>query len=839
MIRVAFHTLRNRRSGFIGAFVALLFAATIITACGILIDSGARSTIPTERYSGTDLVVTGNRSVKTGDETAPLPASGQPRLSADAVAKIRQVRGVGTVTPERTFGISLSNSENIPVGGPETLGHGWGSALLTPMRLAQGTAPGADQVVLDTGLAKRAGAAVGDRVQIQVGTKPRTYTVAGLATPIRGKLERQAAVYFDDGQANALAGHVGSVEAIGVKLADGANAESVGKRIHSTVGGVTVYSNGERGLAEFSDAREVRDMLGGIGGSMGGITVMVAVFVVASTLALAVGQRHREVALLRATGATPRQIRRMIRGEAVLLALVAGAIGVILGVLSALWLRGELVEKGMMPANMRLTISWIPMAVAVGVGAIVAWLAAWTAARRAAKIRPTEALRESAPQPRRIGIIRTILGLLVLGGGIVLLTFASTASGDTAAGAALGVMMVLMVAVGLLGPVLAKFATLIATPFLRLFSPATGYLAAANTRANARRLAGATTPLILAIALAFVAVGVQTTVIHAAGQEAKDGLRADYVVTGAASGLPREFSERAARLPGVSVVTPVAHTDVQGKSSGVIGGQGVSGPEIERTLDLGVTAGTLANFTGSKVAVSRIAEPTLGAKIGKTVDLWLADGTKITPTVVALYDRGLGFGDVTLPRDVLVGHTPNEVDDTVLVRAAAGANHDAVRSWLEELAGEYTAVSVTDRHSFSAAQDKALRDNAWLNYLIFAVLIAFTVVAMVNTLVMTVLDRSRELALLRLVGGTVRQVRAMLRWESAVVIGTALVFGGAVAVATLVPFSAGITGGLPWLPWWFYPLLLNTAVVLAAASILLPAERLLTRRAADEIGARE
>ena len=88
MIRVAFHTLRNRRSGFIGAFVALLFAATIITACGILIDSGARSTIPTERYSGTDLVVTGKRSVETGEESAPLPASGQPRLSADAAVWI-------------------------------------------------------------------------------------------------------------------------------------------------------------------------------------------------------------------------------------------------------------------------------------------------------------------------------------------------------------------------------------------------------------------------------------------------------------------------------------------------------------------------------------------------------------------------------------------------------------------------------------------------------------------------------------------------------------------------------------------------------------------------------
>jgi putative ABC transport system permease protein len=842
MIRIAFQTLRNRKSGFVGSFIALLFAVSIITACGILIDSGVRSTIPTERYHGVDLVLTANRSVKVDQYTSlSLPNSGQPRLSADVLEKVRTVKGVSRAFGELTFGALALGRDGQPVSGPPLLGHNWTSASLTPMKLTAGVAPTTDnQAVIDANLAKRAGVRIGDRLHIQVSARPQTYTISGIAQPSHGAtLNKQSAIFFSDKQATTLAGHPGQLTAIGVIAADGFHANEVLKNIQKTVNDkVTIYSTSDRGLAEFSEARETRESLSGIGGSLGGIAIVVAIFVVASTLTLAVSQRHREVALLRATGATPRQVRRMIRSEATLLAFVAGGVGIIPGVLGAQWLRRQLIDRGMMPENMHLTISWIPMVVAVGIGVVVSWLAASSAAWRAAAVHPTQALRDATPQPRRMGIIRILSGFLVLAGGIVLVPVAMSAKGDDAAAVALGVVMVLMVAVGLLGPLLAKFATWVATPFLRLFSPATGYLAAANSYANARRLAGATTPLILAIALAFVGVGAQTTVIHAASKEASGGMRADYVLVGTNPGLPHELSDRVRQLPGVSATTSLVNTDVVGGDGDLIA-TGASEHGLTDTLDLDVTAGSLRDFTGEKIAVSRLAETMLKVQVGGKANIWLADGTKITPTVVAIYSRGLGFGDVVLPRNILVNHTPNDTDDTLLIRQSAGVDHAKLQRQLTDLANEYIGVSVADRKSYTASQDKALRDNAWFNYLIFAVLIAFTVVAMINTLVMTVLDRSRELALIRLIGGTVKQVRAMLRWETLVIIGTALVFGGAISAATLVPFSAGITDGLPWLPAWFYAFLIGVVTSLAAASILLPARAVLRRIPAVEIGSRE
>ncbi|GAA3364982.1 hypothetical protein GCM10017744_065880 [Streptomyces antimycoticus] len=217
-----------------------------------------------------------------------------------------------------------------------------------------------------------------------------------------------------------------------------------------------VHTGGGRGAIEEPALANARETLMGLGGSFGGLATAVAVFTTAGTVALSVGQRGREVALLRAIGATPRQIRRSVAAETLLVAPLAGAAGLLPGYALAHWWFGQLKEKGAIPGPVELSVSWIPLVTAVGAGLLTSLLAGLMAARRPARIPPGRALGEAAVERLRPGVIRTVLGVAALVGGIVMTGVAASASGDDAANAALGVVMLFMLAVALLGPVIAR-----------------------------------------------------------------------------------------------------------------------------------------------------------------------------------------------------------------------------------------------------------------------------------------------------------------------------------------------------------------------------------------------
>ncbi|MGC9476043.1 FtsX-like permease family protein [Streptomyces sp. WG4] len=837
---LAREAVRFKPASFAGTFLALLMSALIVSACGILLETSLRASVPAQRYAQAPVVVAADQYeyVVTGSgedqekEATPLPDTA--RLDVRLVAEAAKAPGASTAVADFTFPVRVAHegagpgTRELPVEGGVLTAHGWGAHAFTGTALTTGSAPGEGEVVLDAGTARAAHAAVGDTVVLQTASGQQDFRVAGVARTGAADTARDAGalVWFADSQAPVLAGHPGKADAIAVLAQDGTDAGALADSVKKALAGsgAKVHAGDDRGAVEDPGLGYAKVTLFGIGGSFGGIAAIVAVFTAAGTVALSVSQRAREFALLRAVGATPRQVRRAVASEALLIAPLAGILGCLPGIGLAHWWLGELKDRGAVPQAVDLHVSALPLLAAVVIGLLTALGAGWAAGRRPARIKPGQALAEASVERLRPGLIRTTLGIGALVGGGVLTGVSASSAGDDAAGAALGVVMLFMLAVALLGPLVARLcAALFGLP-LRGAGPA-AQLAAANSRTNARRLASAITPIVLAMAFASTLVFMHTSESRAADKQLRAGITADHVVTDPA-GLPVDAAAQAARAPGVDAAVGLLNTQVlvptgSGEFKSLQGAatQGVSGSgaALAKVQDLDVREGSLDRLGQGRIAIDKTLANSADAGVGDRLPLYLPDGTEASPEVVAVYGRGLGLATVTMDRESLAGHVTSGFDSTLLVRGGSEKSLTALGK-------------VTDASGYATEKSLDAKLGAWLNNTMAAVLGGFAAIAAVNTLVMTVLDRRRELGTLRLVGSTRRQVLTMLSWESLLVSAAGLVIGSAIAAATLIPMMRGVTGEAPYAPPLLYASFAAAGVVLALLAVTLPARAALRRR---------
>ncbi|MFE2880381.1 FtsX-like permease family protein [Streptomyces roseus] len=839
MLRYALQTVRDRKAGFLGAFVALLCAAALITACGTLLETGLRGKIATERYAATPVVVSADQNVhrttvtekkgKTKTKHKAKPVAERAWLPAATVDTVRSVPGVARVVPELSFqAVPLVKA---PGAAKPSYGHAWASAALTPFTLAEGRAPqNGGEVVVDRELAARAGLKTGAPLTVQATGEPKTYTVSGIARSARGDLARQNALFFADSEAQRLAARDGQVTAIGVLPAPGTDPGELAGRLRRALqgagsgqvggggSGAQVAVGDARGPVEFLDAAGARVKLVSMGGAMGGTSLLVAILVVVGTFALSVQQRYRELALLRAIAATPKQLRRMIGREALLVGLAAGVAGALAGLPLAAWLHGRFVASGVVPANLERTAGVFPMFAAVGASLLGAWAAARITGRRIARIRPAEALAEAAVERGRPAWIRIAIGVLLLAGGAVLVAVLSALRTEPASTPVTFLAVVVFAAaVSLLGPLLVRGAAAVLAGPLRLAGPG-GYLATANLRGNATRMASAVTPLALLIGMTCTVLFITPTLGDAARAQARDGVRAGWVLAAQGPGVSGGAAERVRRTPGVTAATEIVHTSVRvGLTK--YGAQGVTPAGLTRTWDPGVTGGSLDGFDEKSVAVSELVADQLGLKPGSPLELALGDGTPVTLTVSAVYARGLGFGDLTLAHDLVAAHVDNPLADSVLVAAEPGTG----REQLAAAVAGFPGVGVLSARDADAGRAERQQAGAEINLLAMGLVLAFTAIAVVNTLAMSTSERLREFAMLRLAGAKRRQVLRMLRMEAVAVVLIGAALGSGIALAVLTAFSVGMTGAAaPAVLPVVYVGVVGVAGLLALAATALP-----------------
>ncbi len=853
MLRIAFSTLAARKSGTFGAFAAVALAVVLVVSCGILLESSLRAPIPVDRLEAASIVVQADPSIKpaSGQANVTVLLGERRRIDPALASRLRRLPGVANVVGDRSVYAQVVDRQGHLITtsrGAASIGHGWASAALTPYRLTNGREPNrSTDVVVDAQLAARGSLQLGDRVQILTSTAPQAFTVAGVVAPAHElDQSRQAAVFFRDDVAARLGGTGDRVDLLGILTRPGADTDAVADRVRDALDqpGLRVLTGARRGEAESpEDAVGHEDIVAGLT-VFGVLAAFIAVFVVSSTFALSVQQRHRELALFRAIGSTPRQVRRMVAGEALLIALVAFAVAAPIGVLVTQLERGLFTRAGMIPKGLHLIHGWLPFAAGLLAAIITTQLAAFVSARRASRIRPTDALREASVPRRPVSWLRGLVGLAVLGAGVAMLVVLAHGSGGGESDAP-AATMILMLAAALLGPLLAlPFAWLFGLPVAAV-SRAPGMLAHANTRANLRRAASVATPVMLALSLLCTILFAKSALRQQTTEQTNRRLAAGYVLRAQnAPGLPPAIARVVRALPGVTGASGSIATSVVIAADGVnlrsFPARGVDPSTLGGVLDLGVRSGSLTDLRGKALAVGSSSARAFGWHTGDQVKLWLGDGTPVRLRVAATYTRPLGFGEIVLPRSLVERHVSEPLDDAVFVKSAPGASQADILARLRTLKHAQPTVEVLTRSQYQHELEAEADRQSLAVYVLLAVIGVFCALALINAMTMATAERAREFALLRLIGASKRQVKTMIRAETLIMVAFGLTIGSIIAAPGLAAFNYSLTGSaVPSISIKAYGGLLAVYALLGFAATVLPTRLALRMNPIKAMAARE
>jgi putative ABC transport system permease protein len=864
MTRLVLASVRNRAVSFSGTFLAVALAATMISGSGLVIwaRSQAHVSVPT-RLGAASLVVQPPMIVDQGSGPAPNGQAGpapppvqlreRPRLPAAVLDQVRAQPGVRSAAGDLAFYAEVVDRHGRPLTGPADTpdqGHPWSAAALTPFVLRAGREPaGSREMAVDAALARRGGLRVGDRTPVLFASGPQQFTVVGIVAPTGGDgLSTQASLFFPDREATALSGVRGQLDAIGVFAEPGVSVQSLQRQLRGGLGqaDLDVQTPAALSLQESPAAAFDYDSAMSFLGVLAVIATFIAIFVSANTFAISILQRSREIALLRALGATTRQVRLLIEGESLVVAVVAAAAGCAAGAALATASAPLLSAGGLAPAGFRVPLAPLPLAVAVAASIAVGLLSVVASIRRVGRINPVSALREAAVERSRISPGRLVAGVLTIGVSVLLMVVWGAPGSGVARATWVGLAsLVLTVGIALLGPLVVRpLGSLLGRP-LEWMTRATGGLARSSTVANARRTASATMPLMLTVTVGCVLLFQQATINHIRVENASRWISADYVVLpSGASGLPGGVAETVARLPGVASAVAATNTVVflENRSYYTLSGEDALGLDPVRAggaLDFGVRQGSLGDLRGNSIALSAKVARDHGWRSGDRVQVWLADGTPATLRLVAVFRDGIPTTAV-LPRDLAARHSREQLDGAVYVSVARGADRSRVGAELQRLGREYPTLGVASRDGYLAQLRTPPSQGELQLYGLIAVLVAFTAVAIVNTLVMATAERTREFALLRLIGTTRAQVTRMVGWEAAITVLMGVGQGTLITVLGLLAFSRTFTGRIDVaLEPAAYGLMVTLCVVLAFGASLLPAWLALRARPVRALGGRE
>ncbi|GGQ07846.1 FtsX family ABC transporter permease [Streptosporangium pseudovulgare] len=823
--------VRGGRAGFAGAFVALFLGVTLVSMTALVFAS-AGPRVPA-RYAGTAVLVRAPAAVQAdGSFLADRPWPPETvRLLTD---RLEAVPGVAAAVPDRSF-----YAQPVTGGRPDparTEGRPWSSAALAPHRLVSGSPPAGDhEVVVDHAL----GLAPGSAVTLLTAAGPVPYVVSGTADG--------PDLYLGDAAAARLSG---GVRVIGLRTAPGADLAAVEAAARTAAGSLgEVLSGDARAALEAKADARTRWIGTQVLTAVASLSGFAVVFVVASTFAFGVMRRRRDLGLLRAVGATPRQVRRMVHGEALTVGAVAALAGVAAGAALAPVFGGLLVAAGFEPPGFSVRITLWPPAAAFGGGLVVALLGTWSAARRAARVSPLEALREAAADRRPMTRTRSVLGSALTAAGIAVAVAVAGTRPEEIVTLSLLAAMALIAGIALLAPaVLPPVVRALLWPSSRTRG-ATWTLVREGSLTAIRRTASTTAPVLITVGFAVLVTGmVQTTAgAFALGRTAvvraeavvvpADGVPglSDAVVTavegtagrpaggtagggarGAAGGAPLPTTVHPDGMPPQTALGAAAW------ETGRSGGAPRTGTDSPGGADRARGSGDLpegregSGGPGTVVVARRVAAER-GWRAGDTIRLVFEDGRAESLRVVAVAgDAPTAF---LLPRDVVRAHDPSALTPEILLPGPApGADR----------LGPLGAGALGPAAYAASSRDEDDR-LVWLFTLVLVgTAVGYTGVAVANTLFMAASGRVREFRVLRASGATPRQVLGVVAAESVLVTAMGSLLGAAVALPALLGIRSGLSrqvgASVPLVvPWPAVLGVVGACLVLAVAAGVLPA----------------
>ncbi|UYP20122.1 FtsX-like permease family protein [Rhodococcus sp. Z13] len=722
--------------------------------------------------------------------TEQYGANGVPVEDVDRIAALP---GVARTSPSIDGGVILLDSEGaaIQTGGAPAEGYAYippDRFVGTPQTFVQGVPPAEDgQIAINESAAERGDLTVGSKTTVLTISKGMVpVTVSGiyeLDADTGGYVgvlftEQQASELFSDGK------HVSYIDVAG----DGSlSDDQLRDEIAAAVPDMKVQTGEQVAEETKSQVSEALNFLNYFLLAFGAIALLVGTFIIYNTFSMIVAQRLRELALLRAIGASRQQVGRSVTLEAVVVGIIGSVIGIGAGVALAYGLRAALNAADLGLPSGPLQLSPRTVIVALLVGIIVTVVSAYAPARRATHVPPVAAMREESTATVESLRIRTIVGILCAVVGAALVAFGSRGVGGGAAatvgiGAFLLILAVLFAAPALSRPVVGALGAVFARPF-----GAVGRLARTNATRNPRRTAATAFALTLGLMLVSV-IGVFGSSAKASVDALVDtGVKADFMLTGpAAFGVPAPAAEAVGKVAAVEEVVPLygfqAKFDPNDENFEF--GAAAGGP-IQDVVDLKIESGSV-EVTGNEILLSQTAANDHGARTGATVSLTDRNGETVEATVKGIFaDNDQLIGPWVVSQQIYEQLTPPTSRSAMVVLMNTVDDSDATRAAIEEAVKEYVIVQVLDREQFKGQQAQQIDMLLAILYGLLALAVVIAILGIVNTLALSVVERRREIGMLRAVGMQRAQVRRTIYLESLLI----AVFGAVVGVVLGLAFG--------------------------------------------------
>ena len=785
MFRTALRSLAANKLRLLTTGLAVFIGVAFMSGTMILSATMARTfdDMFVSAYDGTDGQVRARSTFETPDGVEV-----RARLDESLVARIATVDGVAVAQGD-TWGVAqIVGRDGEPVGrpemGPPTVGTSWPVAELNPWTFEEGGPPLADhEVVIDRKTADEAGYHAGDDAVVLVDGSPLDVTVAGVVSFAGAESPGGASfTMFEPEAAQRYVGEEEKVDTISVAAVDGVSQEELARRIDAVLPAGTEAITGAQLIDENQD--QMQEALAFFDQFMmvfAVVALLVGGFTIFNTFSITVAQRRRQHALLRAVGASRRQVLASIIVEAFAIGVLASVLGLGAGIGVAAGLKVLLTAFGVaLPAG-GIVFTLETALLSAGAGLVVTVVSATSPARSAAKVPPVAAMRESDPggvlhRSRR----RTLAGLGILGAGITGLLYGLFGSPSNALGIVGGSAITVFFGVSVLGRLISRpLSRVIGWPLPRARGIA-GQLATQNAMRSPKRTAATAAALMIGVGLvSFITIFASSTKASFSATIDK-AFTGDLVITspqqfGGGGGMSPALAEELRSLPEVHEAAGirVGAAEIEGSAEYLLGGD----VEVFDIFDVDPVAGSPADLDATAVGVHEEVAEDLGLALGDPVEVVFPATGRQTLTVAMVYGENQPAGDWLLGLDAYDANYVDHLDSQIFVKRSAGSSPDAALAAVEDVAAGYPGAKVLDQDEYKEEQMAFVDQGLGLVYAMLALAIIIALLGIGNTLALSIFERTRELGVLRAVGMTRRQLRSTIRWESVIIAVQGAVLG--------------------------------------------------------------
>ncbi|MBY8344850.1 ABC transporter permease [Streptomyces sp. KC 17012] len=769
------------------ALSAIAVLLSVAFVCGTLVFTDTMNTTFDKLFQATssDVTVSAKGASDSGETTSD---NGRPPvMPASVLAKVRAAQGVksaeGTVFSTSVTVVDHKKDNLSPTSGGPTIVGSWNGNDARTMKITSGTAPkGPGQVMVDADTADKHHLKLGDDLGVISAVGTHHAKISGIAD-FQVTNPGAAIFYLDTKTAQqTLVGRTGVYTNVNVTAASGVSDPQLKQHVRAALGtGYKVQTAKETADANQKDVESFMNVMKYAMLGFAGIAFLVGIFLIINTFSMLVAQRTREIGLMRAIGSSRKQVNRSVLVEATLLGVLGSVLGVGAGVGLAVGLMKLMGKLGMHLSTTDLTVAWTTPVVGLLLGVVVTVLAAYLPARRAGKVSPMAALRDAgAPADAKAGRIRALIGIVLTGAGGYSLYLAANADKASGGSLWLGLGVVLsLIGFVVIGPLLvAGVVRVLGAVLLRMFGPV-GRMAERNALRNPRRTGATGAALMIGLALVACLSVVGSSMVASATDQLDKTVGTDFIIQSDSGQLVTPQAVKAVKgTPGLARVDEYKtyegdYTTPDGrtlKDTDIT----AADPAYATDLRTKTVAGNLKDaYLPNSMSVHEKFAKAHGIHLGSKIRIAFKDGATANLTVRAItssdvvIDSGAKYTSIaTLAKYVPADKMP--LDQLVFATAKDGQQDAAYKS-LKSALHDYPQYKVRDQTDYKQALKDQIGQLLNMIYGLLALAIIVAILGVVNTLALSVVERTREIGLMRAIGLSRRQLRRMIRMESVVI----------------------------------------------------------------------